>query len=291
MNLDKPLELSRRKFTGILLLVFILGVSGLYVSYSPSLDVEISTTGQFTEGDFGQYRSFSYNITNTGEDDIRPEFWLVTPRDRGPRDTVSKNTSIAPGETARINVSLADGERAVPFGSEYQLIVKDLNSGQRFSSLMSAGGTAPGKNPYFVKSDYYPYHWGGSSYGLGYYNVNSSGRGMNASFKNCDQTGGCGFTYSDDYNLKPVIVVRGSGFNLGNSTELVVKVEDGEKLEIPVNVSQENGFETVIELKELYEKRGKEFEDHEVAYSISFNTRRDSFHWINIEEFNFYSPK
>lgn len=291
MNIDKPPELSRRKAAGILLLIFILGVTGLYVSYSPSLEVEISTTGQFTEDAFGQYRSFSYNITNTGDDTIRPEFWLVTPRDRGPRDTVSENISITPGETARINVSLADGERAVPFGSEYQLVVKDLNSGKRFSKLMHAGGTAPGKNPYFVKSDYYPYHWGGSSYGLGYYNVNSSGRGINASFRNCDQTGGCGFTYSDDYTLKPVIVVRGSAFNLGNSTELVIAVEDGEQLEIPVNVSQDTDFETVIELEKVYEQHGREFGDQEVVYSISFNTRRDSFHWINIEEFNFYSPK
>lgn len=284
-------KISRRKTSAFLLTFFLLGVIGLYASYSPKMDINISTTGKFTEGSYGQYRTFSYNITNLEDDEIKPKFWLITPRDRGPRDTISQNISIPPGESKELNVSLARSEKSVPFGSDYQLVVKDLNSKEMISKMIRLNDSKPEKNPYFVDSDYYPYHWRGSSYGLGYYHVNSSGYGINGSFDNCNQTGGCGFVYRDDYELQNMVRISGNSYNLGPSSILTIQIKDENNVEIPLNITGSEKFEKIIDVEKVYEEKGLNFKEENVVYSLSFETKSDSFHWLNIEEFNFYKPR
>lgn len=287
MELDLS-KFSQQRISALILIFFLLSAGGLYIGHNSSLDVEIASDENLTEEPYGTYRNFSYTLTNQEDESIRPKFWIIRPHDRGISTTHAPNISILPGETKNVDISIAEKDKSIIFGSSYQLLVKDVKSEEVFTKRISINKSKPDKNPYFLHSDYYPYHWSGSSYGKGHYNVNTSGYGMNATFENCNQIGGCGFVYRDDYKLQPLIKIKGNSFNLDKKAELKVVIKDTEEVGIPINISDKNRFETIIDVESVYNRRNLDFSEKKVVYELKYRTHNDSFHWLRIEELNFY---
>lgn len=281
----------------ILIVFFIVGITVIHTSYSSSLDVNVHQKEKFTEGSYGEYRTFRYNITNEQNSHIKSRLWIIR-SERGPIKLYSKNISIEAGESKFINASIGERKDGVTFGDGYQLIIRDIMSGRHFQKRVDPTYNS-NKNPEFVDKKGYPFHWTGSIFGQGNYSSKIEGKGLNNSFKNCSSSKICGFRYADDYSLKEVLTIKGSGFNLGKNTSLQLVVYDGEKT-IKISVednlfdgkskNETNNFIYETNLEKRYKSENLSFSTgREVKYQLSFESYKTGFHWIDIERFDFYN--
>lgn len=272
---------------------FLVSTAAAYIGFSDDLDVQINSVEEYRNGSEDSYRAFEVNITNTGDRDIKPELRVISNPRSGPYFLETDETVIESGKTAVFNGSMETSRRGVLFGSTYQIVVEDTRTDDFFSESFSVeGGFNKDKNPFLINSKYYPFHWTGSAFGKGRFNANISGRGLNGSFQDCNNSLGCGFEYRDDYELREKIVLRGKGYRLDESTVLEGVVEDGDRsFKIPVNFSGSGDveeFNETISLKDMYENRSLDFSaDREVKYTVRFQTVKDDFHWVKVEEFDF----
>lgn len=283
------------KFSGIAVLVlftaiFLTGTSAVYLSYTPDLKVDINSVDKYRNGNSDGYTKFQVNLTNHGDQKIHPRIRVVTNVGGGPFLVRTDERTIDPGEYNIYNGSIRSTRKPVALNSDYQIIVHERGT-DRFNSTLIENNIdfSVKKNPTFLKSDLYPYHWQGSSYGNGNYNTNNSGSGLNASFSECGEDSACGFTYRDDFDLKPQILFEGRGHNL-NGTELEIIIEGEDRIVIPVETGRE--FSRKIDLREIYRERGKEFsKGRDVTYQVRFRTEKQEFHWIDIQKYDFRDVK
>jgi len=280
-------------YTALILItaIFLTGTSLAYIGHSPSLEVDINSVEKFKNGSTDSYTRFQVNLTNHGDKNIHPRIRVITNTRSGPFLVDTDEDILEPGETRVYNGSIRSTRNPVTFSSDYQIIVHEQGTDSFNRTLIENNKDfSLEKNPSFLKSDLYPYHWAGSTYGNGNYNTDNSGNGLNASFSECGTDSACGFTYRDDFELKPQILFEGRGSNL-KGTDLELVVEDREEsIVIPVETGRE--FSSKINLREIYRERGKDFsKGREVTYQVRFRTEKQEFHWIDIQKYDFRDVK
>lgn len=282
---------SKRNLVLVLFLLFVITSSTLYGHFNSGLELEVIENERYGDKP-GIYQTVSYNITNKEDEEVKPQFWIINERNRRPLTTKVINRSISPSENVKINLTIDNHHKDLLYGSRYQLVILDKNSGRRYSQFLGPMRTEKRKNPYFIFSEGYPFHWTGSSFGKGDYYVDYKDNGLNGSFENCDNSGGCGMTYRDEFEFRDKIILKGESYNVDNKTRLEILIADEHNnLELRVdNISKKekySEFQYRANLKELYADLENTETPEKVKYTLKFKTRKNDFHWLKVTEFNF----
>ena len=197
-------RLGRRKSAAAITLFFLISAAGAFEIYGPSLNIDVETEEKLNPEDSEMFEGFNYSVENLEDRDIQPRFYLIGPRQRGQVRMFTENKSVESGETSYFEGLLDEDRELIPPGGSYILIVEDQRTGDYHTEMISFNKKQLlKKNPYFVKTPYYPFHWKGSIFGNGNYSLNFEDKGLNGSFNNCKDN--CGFNYRDSYKVFPTI--------------------------------------------------------------------------------------
>lgn len=283
----KEIFQRRDKIALGILVLFTAATVFSYGAYTSDIDIEANMTDKITSNDSSLYRGFNYSLKNSEKTVIESIFYIVGPRQRGETRMITDQFSLQPEEKKTVTALMQENRDFIPPGGDYMLIIKDNRTGRFDSRIMSFDNDyLSKKNPYFVETPGYTFHWTGSIYGNGNYSMNYQNKGLNASFNDCNST--CGFNYRDEYELTERVVISGRSKGVSNKSELTAVIA-GEEFEIELknNDTGIQRFEEEIDLDQKFDSKSRE----QISYEIDFRTREKEFHWIQINEYRFYNPE
>ena len=275
---------NRRNRALLVTAFFLLSTVALFGLYIGDLDSRARMTDKFRADNSSVYDGFNYSLSNQENEEIKPRFYAVGPRQRGQVRMFSGEEKVRAGERAEIRAMIDERRDKIPPAGNYQLIIKDMNSGEYYSKIISMSDYLDERNPRFIRARGFRFHWTGSIYGKGDYKLETEKKGLNASFSDCSS--GCGFNYRDDYETTEMIRVRGEAYLKGNENSLYVSIDD-KRLDVPLDNS--TGYQRFS--REVNISRDLDLNQRgEVEYEIGFRTKEEEFQWVQVNEYMFYEP-
>ncbi len=283
----EKISANREKLGIGIAVFFLLATTALYGFYSSDIDADIDMTGKITSNDSSMFKGFNYSLENNEDQTLEPVFYAVGPRQRGEVRMFTNRSEVAPNSAENFTALLEEDRGMIPPAGDYILILKDKRTGRIDSRIVSFDNDyLSEKNPYFVDTYGYRFHWRGSIYGDGDYNISIEDEGLNVSFRNCEST--CGLTYRDEYSLTDRLSVSGVSEGLENTSSISTVVADKEfEIGFEEGENRTQRFGREINLTRHFDSVDRD----EVTYQIGFKTEEEDFHWIQFNRYRFYNPE